>query len=38
LNYPHAEVRRYQMAFVQELLERYDPDGLELDWSDLAGF
>ncbi len=32
MNYAHAEVRAHQMAFVQELLERYDPDGLELDW------
>jgi len=32
LNYAHPEVRAYQMAFVKELLERYDPDGLELDW------
>ena len=32
LNYAYPEVRRYQMAFVRELLERYDPDGLELDW------
>ena len=32
LNYAHAEVRKYQMDFVQELLERYDPDGIELDW------
>ena len=32
LNYAYAEVREYQMAFVRELLERYDPDGLELDW------
>ena len=32
LNYAHKEVREYQMAFVKELLERYDPDGLELDW------
>ena len=32
LNYANAEVRKYQMAFVRELLERYDPDGLELDW------
>lgn len=32
LNYAYAEVRAYQMAFVRELLERYDPDGLELDW------
>lgn len=32
LDYAHAEVRDYNMAFVKELLERYDPDGLELDW------
>lgn len=32
MNYAHAEVRAHQMAFVGELLERYDPDGLELDW------
>ncbi|GIS61470.1 MAG: hypothetical protein CM1200mP2_36950 [Planctomycetaceae bacterium] len=32
LNYAYPEVRGYQMAFVRELLERYDPDGLELDW------
>lgn len=32
LNYAHPAVREHQMAFVRELLERYDPDGLELDW------
>ena len=32
MNYAQAEVREHQMAFVRELLERYDPDGLELDW------
>ena len=32
MNYAHAEVREHQMAFVRELLKRYDPDGLELDW------
>jgi hypothetical protein len=32
LNYAHPEVREYNLAFVKELLERYDPDGLELDW------
>ncbi len=32
MNYAHEEVREHQMAFVRELLERYDPDGLELDW------
>ena len=26
------EVRAQAMAYVKELLERYDPDGLELDW------
>lgn len=32
LDYAHAEVREHNMDFVKELLERYDPDGLELDW------
>ena len=32
LDYAIKEVRDYQMAAVRELLERYDPDGLELDW------
>jgi len=32
LNYAEPAVREYEMAFVRELLERYDPDGLELDW------
>ncbi len=32
LNYAHTPVREYQMRFVRELLERYDMDGLELDW------
>ena len=32
MNYRHAEVRKHQLDFVRELLERYDPDGLELDW------
>ncbi len=32
LNYAYKEVREYQLAFVKELLERYDPDGIELDW------
>lgn len=32
LNYAHAEVREHQLAFVKELLQRYDADGLELDW------
>jgi hypothetical protein len=32
MNYAHAEVREHQLRFVAELLERYDADGLELDW------
>lgn len=32
LDYGIPEVREHAMAFVRELLERYDPDGLELDW------
>jgi len=31
-DYAHPEVREHHMAFVRELLARYDPDGLELDW------
>jgi Glycosyl hydrolase-like 10 len=31
-DYANPEVREHHMAFVRELLERYDPDGLELDW------
>ena len=32
LDYGRPEVREHAMAFVRELLDRYDPDGLELDW------
>jgi hypothetical protein len=32
LNYVHPEVREHQMALIDELLRRYEPDGLELDW------
>ncbi len=32
MNYVHPAVWEHQMGFVRELLERYDPDGLELDW------
>ncbi len=32
LNYAKAPVREYEMRFVRELLQRYDMDGLELDW------
>ncbi|MDO5553151.1 MAG: hypothetical protein Q4G68_05270 [Planctomycetia bacterium] len=31
-NYSRKEVRDYYLALVQEVLERYDMDGLELDW------
>ncbi len=31
-DYAHPEVRGYHLALVRELLERYDLDGLELDW------
>lgn len=32
LDYGHPEVREHALNFIGELLERYDPDGLELDW------
>lgn len=32
LNYRHFEVRKHNLDLIDELLERYDPDGLELDW------
>lgn len=32
LDYGHPEVRTYEMSLVRELAERYDFDGLELDW------
>ncbi|NUM52642.1 MAG: hypothetical protein HUU46_03260 [Candidatus Hydrogenedentes bacterium] len=32
LNYAMPAVREHNMAFVAELLDRYDPDGIELDW------
>ena len=32
LNYAMPAVREHNMALVAELLERYDPDGIELDW------
>ena len=31
-DYGVPEVREHHMGFIRELLERYDPDGLELDW------
>ena len=32
LDYGIPEVREHAMSFIRELLERYDPDGIELDW------
>lgn len=32
LDYSAPAVREHNLAFVRELLERYDPDGIELDW------
>jgi hypothetical protein len=32
LDYGQPEVRQYNLALVRELVERYDLDGLELDW------
>ena len=32
LDYSHAEVREHNLALVRELADRYDFDGLELDW------
>ncbi|MBR1588084.1 MAG: hypothetical protein IJ658_07145 [Kiritimatiellae bacterium] len=37
-DYSHTEVRAYHMAMVRELLERYDIDGLELDWLRFAWY
>jgi hypothetical protein len=31
-DYAHPEVRRHHMALIHELAQRYDFDGLELDW------
>lgn len=31
-DYAIPEVREHHIKFIRELLERYDPDGLELDW------
>ena len=32
LNYLHPEVRAYYLSLLTELVERYDPEGLELDF------
>ncbi|MBN1435830.1 MAG: hypothetical protein JW936_02040 [Sedimentisphaerales bacterium] len=31
-DFAHAEVREHHLAFIREMLERYDADGIELDW------
>jgi hypothetical protein len=31
-NYSKPEVRKYYKAFIQEVLDTYDVDGIELDW------
>lgn len=31
-DYGHEEVRRHHLKLIGELFERYDLDGLELDW------
>ena len=31
-DFSHPEVRAYHLAFVRELLDRYDVDGFECDW------
>ena len=31
-DYSHEEVRKYHLALVEELLDRYDIDGFEMDW------
>jgi len=31
-DYARPEVREHHLALVRELLDRYDPDGIELDW------
>lgn len=31
-DYAHEEVRRHHLALITELFERFDMDGLELDW------
>ena len=32
LDYGIPQVREHAMAYLRELLERYDSDGIELDW------
>lgn len=32
LDYSHAAVRERALSFIEELLERYDVDGIECDW------
>ncbi len=35
-DYARPEVREHHLALIHELLERYDPDGIELDWMRFA--
>ena len=32
LDYAQPEVYEYNLAYVREIIARYDPDGIELDW------
>ncbi|MDD5729103.1 MAG: hypothetical protein PHV59_11120 [Victivallales bacterium] len=32
-NYSHAEIREYMLALIKEVVERYNPPGLVLDWT-----
>lgn len=32
LNFAYPEVREFSLAYIREVLERYDMDGIELDW------
>lgn len=38
LDFSLSEVRDYKLAFIAELLERYDLDGIELDWLRFPAF
>ncbi len=35
-DFSHAEVREHYLAIIEELLDRYDVDGVELDWMRFA--
>ena len=36
LNYEHPEVRAYMLGIAREILEKWDSDGIELDWMRFA--